>query len=103
MLPLEGVKVIDMSHIFMGPGAALHMADQGAEVIKVEPMTGDAVRWRWAMPGLGEPELGKAFLGINRNKRSIAVDVRTTEGQEIVHRLAMWADALIVNFRPGAE
>ncbi|MBI2863420.1 MAG: CoA transferase [Chloroflexi bacterium] len=103
MLPLSGIKVIDMAQMYLGPGAAVYLADQGAEVVKVEPLQGDTMRALASTPYLGMHGFSKSFLAVNRNKRSIAVDVRDREGQEIVHRLAKWADVLILNFRPGAE
>lgn len=101
MLPLAGIKVIDMAKIFFGPGASMYLADQGAEVIKVEPLEGDGMRSRVSAPHLEDKGLATSFLSLNRNKRSIAVDVRTQEGQEIVHRLVAWADVLVLNFRVG--
>lgn len=103
MLPLAGIKVVDMAQVYMGPGAAMYLGDQGAHVIKVEPMKGDSSRWIQTTPYLVERGLSRPFLVLNRYKRSIAVDVHTAEGQEVVHRLAKWADVLILNFRPGAE
>lgn len=102
MLPLQGIKIVDMSLVLLGPGAAAYLADQGAEVIKVEPLEGDGMRYRAVgAPLLQEKGLSKWFLAVNRNKRAIAVDVRTARGQEVVHRLAKWADVFVVNFRVG--
>lgn len=103
MLPLAGIKVVDMAQVYMGPGAAMYLADQGADVIKVEPLVGDTVRRLHTTPYLKERSLSKPFLALNRNKRTIAVDVRAAEGQEIVHRLATWADVFILDFRQGTE
>jgi crotonobetainyl-CoA:carnitine CoA-transferase CaiB-like acyl-CoA transferase len=102
-LPLEGINVVDMSQVFFGPGAAMYLAEQGAEVIKVEPLRGDSMRYRHTSPYLEARGFSKPFLSLNRNKRAIAVDVHTTEGQEIVHRVAKWADVFILNMRPGSE
>ncbi len=102
-LPLEGVKVVDMSQVFFGPGAAMFLGDQGADVIKVEPLGGDGMRYKYASPFLQKWGLGKCFLGLNRNKRSIAVDASTAAGREIVHRLVDRADVYIMNMRPGTE
>ncbi len=102
-LPLAGINVVDMSQVYFGPGTAVYLADQGAEVIKVEPLQGDTMRYRYTSPYLEEWGFSKPFLALNRNKRSVAVDVHATEGQEIVHRLAQWADVFILNMRPGSE
>jgi crotonobetainyl-CoA:carnitine CoA-transferase CaiB-like acyl-CoA transferase len=97
--PLEGVRVLDLSRILAGPLATMVLADLGADVIKVErPVTGDDTR-RWGPPFVG----GDAayFLSLNRNKRSIAIDLQTPEGADVVRRLAARSDVLIENFRHG--
>ena len=98
-LPLTGIRVIDFSQIMMGPAATQVLGDFGADVIKVErPGTGDLFRWALPDPdGLDHP----AFCSLNRNKRSIAIDVRSAEGHEIVLALARKADVIVSNFRPG--
>ena len=101
--PLEGLKVVDMSQVFFGPGAAMFLGDQGADVIKVEPLTGDGMRYKYASSFLRGLGLGKCFLGLNRNKRSISVDASTDDGREIVHKLVEDADVYIMNMRPGTE
>jgi crotonobetainyl-CoA:carnitine CoA-transferase CaiB-like acyl-CoA transferase len=74
--------------------------DQGAEVIKVEPrLTGDSSRTLGSTPFLAENS--RSYMVLNRNKRSIALDIRTTEGREVVLKLVEWADVIIENFRPG--
>ncbi|MDO8671787.1 MAG: CoA transferase [Dehalococcoidia bacterium] len=103
MLPLEGIKVVDMAQVFMGPGAALYLGDQGAEVIKVEPLAGDSTRWLHTTPYLVAHGFSKPFLALNRNKRSIALQARSEEGLDIVQRLVRWADVFILNLRPGTE
>ncbi|MBI2871640.1 MAG: CoA transferase [Chloroflexi bacterium] len=100
-LPLEGIKVVDMAQVYFGPGAAMYLADQGAEVIKVETLEGDGTRHRGTSAKLAASGLSHAFLALNRNKRSISLDARREEGREVVHRLARWADAFIINLRPG--
>jgi crotonobetainyl-CoA:carnitine CoA-transferase CaiB-like acyl-CoA transferase len=95
--PLSGIRVIDFSAIYSGPIAASILGDQGAEVIKVESHEGDLMR-------RGRPErngVAASFAMMNRNKRSIAVDVRTESGHAIALDLARGADVLIQNFRPG--
>lgn len=93
--PLQGVRVVEFAHMVMGPACGLVLADLGAEVIKVEPLEGDNTR-RLQGGGAG-------FYPIfNRNKKSIALDLKHPEGMEIVLRLIDAADALTENFRPGA-
>ena len=98
--PLSGVKVVDCTQIMAGPFCTLLLADMGADVIKVEkPNGGDDSR------RLGPPfirDWSAAFLAVNRNKRSIALDLRTEEGKEVFLRLAEGADVVAENFRPGA-
>jgi formyl-CoA transferase len=88
-LPLEGFRIIDCSTVLAGPLAATHLADFGADVIKVE------------LPGAGPVPARSTRLHEERNKRSIAIDLRKDAGQELLLRLARDADALIENFRPG--
>ena len=92
---LDGVRVVEFAHMVMGPSCGLMLADLGAEVIKVEPLEGDNTR-RLEAAGAG------FFPVFNRNKKSLAVDLRQTEGRDIVHRLIDESDALTENFRPGA-
>ena len=98
--PLEGVRVLDLTQIMAGPYCAMTLGDMGADVVKVEkPNGGDDAR-RMGPPFIeGE---SAAFLGINRNKRSIVADMRTDGGREIVQELARRSDILIQNFRPGS-
>ena len=93
-LPLAGLRVVEFTHMVMGPSCGMILADLGAEVIKVEPLEGDATRRL-----LGS---GAGFFGIfNRNKRSLAVDVKTPRGREIVLRLVAGADVFSENFKSG--
>jgi len=95
VLPLEGVRVVEFAHMVMGPSCGLVLADLGAEVIKVEPLEGDNTR-RLVGAGAG-------FYSIfNRNKKSLALDLKRPEGKEIVLKLADSADVVTENFRPGA-
>ena len=94
--PLSGFKVLDMSRVLAGPVATVLLADQGADVIKVEPLKGDVIR---AMGGGG---VTPGFLTANRGKRSIALDLKSEDGINIVKRLASEADVFVQNFRPGA-
>ena len=96
MLPLAGLKVVEFSHMIMGPSAGLILADLGADVIKVEPVgEGDNTR-RLAGTGAG------FFATFNRNKRSLAVDLKSPKGMALVQRLVARADVVTENFRPGA-
>jgi crotonobetainyl-CoA:carnitine CoA-transferase CaiB-like acyl-CoA transferase len=103
-VPLEGVRVLDLSRVLAGPYATMVLADLGADVIKVEhPERGDDTR-HWGPPFAGEGEARESayFLSVNRNKRSIGVDLKSAEGLETVKRLAAGADVVIENMRRGA-
>ncbi|KQX42523.1 hypothetical protein ASD04_00700 [Devosia sp. Root436] len=105
MGPLEGLKVLDFTHGVAGPYCTMVLADLGCEVIKIEkPDRGDPTRYmnvsdrfNSEIPRVG----GDYFLSINRNKKSLGVDMKTPEGVEICRDLAKWADIAIQNFRPG--
>lgn len=92
-LPLAGVKVIEFTHMVMGPVVGLILADMGADVIKLEPAHGDKTR---GLPGSG----AGYFPAYNRNKRSLCVDLKSPEGKAAVLRLVDAADVLVENFRP---
>ena len=98
MGPLTGLKVLDLTGMVSGPVAAMMLADQGAEVIKVEPLTGELVR-HMAAPHNG---VNPVFFSCNRGKKSIALDQKTEEGKKILLKLASEADVFMQNFRPGA-
>ncbi len=99
MRPLDGVRVIDLTQVFMGPCAAQTLGDFGADVIKVErPGTGEISRAAISDP-LGE--LNPVFASLNRNKRAVALDLRSPAGAQVLHRLLETADVLLSNFRPG--
>ncbi len=93
-LPLQGVRVIEFTHMVMGPTCGMILADLGAEVIKIEPPGGDKTR---QLPGLG---IG-FFRSFNRNKKSVVLDVHTPEGMASALALIAGSDVLIENFRPG--
>lgn len=100
MLPLEGVRILDLSRILAGPYATMMLADLGADVLKIEhPERGDDTR-HWGPPFAGSESA--YFLSVNRNKRSAAVDLKTSEGLERVKKLAGGADILVENMRRGA-
>src|SRR3954467_12937838 len=94
-LPLQGIRVVEFVHVIMGPSCGLVLGDLGAEVIKVEPLEGDHTRHLTAS-GAG------FFPTFNRNKKSIAVDLKSDAGREIVLKLIDSADVVTENFRPGA-
>ena len=99
-LPLDGVKVLDLSRVLAGPYATMVLADLGADVIKVErPETGDDTR-HWGPPFAGGESA--YFLSVNRNKRSITADLKDDEDLENIKRLAAGADILIENWKRGA-
>jgi crotonobetainyl-CoA:carnitine CoA-transferase CaiB-like acyl-CoA transferase len=99
VLPLEGIRVLDLSRVLAGPYATMVLADLGADVIKVEhPERGDDTR-HWGPPFAGSESA--YFLSVNRNKRSIGADLKDPEGLERVKRLAAGADVLIENMRRG--
>ena len=96
--PLQGIKVVDLSAVVSGPMAAGILADQGADVIKVETQGGDLTR----VIGPAVGDLTGLFIAINRGKRSIVLDVKQAEGARVLRELIAKADVLVENFRPGA-
>jgi len=99
--PLQDVRVLDLSTVVAGPLSTTHLADQGAEVIKIEPINGDPNR-RSRLKVSSNGEFSALFISTNRGKRSLAIDLKTPEGQDILRKLAANADVLVQNFRPGA-
>ncbi|AWG27829.1 CaiB/BaiF CoA transferase family protein [Burkholderia cenocepacia] len=93
-LPLDGVRVVEFTHMIMGPTCGMILADLGAEVIKVEPPGGDKTR---TLPGLG---IG-FFRSFNRNKKSVVIDITTSQGRETAAELIGTCDVMVENFRPG--
>ena len=96
---LAGFRVIDLTRVLGGPYCTQILADNGAEVIKIEPPQGDEVR-DWGPPFKGG--ISAYFAGVNRNKRAIGLDLRSPEGQEVLFRLLEDADVMIDNFKPGS-
>jgi len=99
MGPLEGIRVLDFTQMMAGPLCAMLLGDLGADVIKIEPPEGDAIR------RTGETFLGgetESFLSFNRNKRSVVIDLKAEAGQEAGRGLAAGADVVLENFRPGS-
>lgn len=99
-LPLQGVRVLDVSQVMAGPYCSMLLGDLGADVIKIEPPgTGDQTRGSMGFKMKGSDSMG--FLNMNRNKRSIALNLKSDAGREIFLKLAETADILIENYRPG--
>ncbi|HXK22971.1 MAG TPA: CoA transferase [Myxococcota bacterium] len=96
--PLTGYRVVDLTAFVAGPLATQLLAEQGADVVKIEPLGGDLLR----RIGTGRAGIAALFASVNRNKRSVALDLRKPEGLDVVRRLAASADVLVENFRPGA-
>ena len=96
--PLSGIRVLDMTTMVSGPVATMMLADQGADVIKIESPRGDLMR----NYGIVHKGMSSSFLSCNRSKRSLALDIKSPGGLEIVKKLAATADVLVQNFRPGA-
>ena len=93
-MSLSGIRVVEFCHMIMGPTCGMILGDLGADVIKVEPLNGDATR-RLKDDGAG------FFPTYNRNKRSITLDLKSSDGLQAAKRLAIGADVIIENFRPG--
>ena len=95
--PLAGIKVLEVSQIIAGPFCGINLADLGADVVKLEPLGGEGGR------ALGQfmPGESKFFIGLNRGKRGITVDLQTERGQELVHRLIPQFDVFVINARPS--
>jgi len=98
--PLTGIRILDLSSVVSGPLATAHLADQGADVIKVEPLAGDISR-RSRQKISADGQFSAMFVSVNRGKRSIALDLKQAEAVAIVRALALNADVLVQNFRPG--
>src|SRR5690606_21086772 len=92
--PLQGLRVIEFTHMVMGPSCGLVLADMGAEVIRVEPVGGDRTRW---LKGGG----AGFFAMFNRNKKCIALDLHHEEGAHLARSLCEGADVVVENFKPG--
>ncbi len=96
---LAGIKVVDLTRVLGGPYCTMILSDHGAEVIKIEPPQGDEVR-DWGPPFLGDD--ASYFIGVNRNKRSIGLDLGKPEGKAVLLRMLEGADVLVENFKPGS-
>ena len=96
--PLAGLRVLDLTRFLAGPFGSMILADMGADVVVVESPDGDSTRYLAPHFFQGDSAY---FLSINRNKRSIAVDLKTAEGQRVLHRLVRWSDVVLDNLRPA--
>jgi crotonobetainyl-CoA:carnitine CoA-transferase CaiB-like acyl-CoA transferase len=96
--PLQGVRVLDLTGMISGPMATMMLADEGADVIKIEAPAGDLMRHY----GVMRKGMSSSFLSNNHGKRSLTVDIKAPEGLAIVLKFAATADVLVQNFRPGA-
>ncbi len=96
---LSGIRIVDLTRILAGPFCTQMLGDHGAEIVKIEALEGDETR-RWGPP-FSEDGMSAYFLGVNRNKRSIAINLATQVGREILCNLLMKADVLIENFKSG--
>src|ERR1700712_1489645 len=99
MAPLDGLKVVDLTRVLAGPYCTMMLGDMGADVLKIEePRHGDDTRgWAPFVDGWSS-----YYLGVNRNKKSVALDLKTEDGGRILRRLIADADVLVENFRPGS-
>ncbi len=96
--PFEGLRIIDMTRVLSGPYCTMYFGDMGAEVVKIEPPQGDDTR-KWGPPYVGDESA--YFLSVNRNKKSVVLDLKTGADREIVKQLIGEADVVVENFRPG--
>src|SRR4029077_16362286 len=102
--PLAGIRVIDCSTVLAGPYCTMLLGDLGADIVKVEPPEGDATRG-WGPPWVGDRAAGTRtaayYLAVNRNKRSIRLDLSGDDGGEVLRRLLRGADVVVENYRVG--
>jgi CoA:oxalate CoA-transferase len=99
---LEGVRVLDLTNVLAGPFCCYQLAQLGADVIKVEvPRSGDLARQLGADPELNQNLMGASFLAQNAGKRSLTINLKSSAGREVFHRLVATADVVVENFRPG--
>ena len=95
--PLAGIRVLEFTQIIAGPFGCMMLADQGAEVIKVEPPGGEP----WRQYSQFAPDESKVFQSLNRGKRSLTVDLGTPDGQALIHRIIPGFDVVLLNYRAG--
>ncbi len=100
-LPLEGIRVLDLSQVFAMPGAGMYLADQGADVIKIEQPNGDIGRWVLTMAPIKDES--RAFWVLNRNKRSVVIDLQQQAGRDLMYRLVKQSDVVLHTLRLGVD
>jgi CoA:oxalate CoA-transferase len=100
--PLDGIRVLDFTHVMAGPFATNYLSQLGARVTKIEPLTGDLFRYYGDDQVLKEAGMAAAFVGANTGKESIALDMSRPEAREIVAQLVAESDVIVENFRPGS-
>jgi crotonobetainyl-CoA:carnitine CoA-transferase CaiB-like acyl-CoA transferase len=98
--PLDGIRVVDLTSVVMGPLGTQILADMGADVVAIETPLGDANRHMG--PG-SHPDLSGVSINLMRNKRSIVLDLASTEGREVLRRMVAAADVFVTNLRPGSR
>ena len=98
--PLDGITIVDLTQVVSGPFAGMFLADQGADIIKVEPLTGAGDISR--LPAFSKNDMGAFYVNLNRGKRGLGLDLGTEEARQIVLELCRDADVFMQNFRPGA-
>jgi len=99
---LDGIRVLDFTRVFAGPAATQVLGDLGADVVKIEPPAGDEARYYGvSAEQLAELGMSPSFIALNRNKRSISLDMRNPQGKALAKRLALSSDVIVSNFRPG--
>jgi crotonobetainyl-CoA:carnitine CoA-transferase CaiB-like acyl-CoA transferase len=94
--PLEGVKILEFSEIIAAPFAGMLLSDLGADIIKVEPPDGEA----WRLSAQVVPGESRQFISLNRGKKGLAINLKTSEGQEVIHKLVPEMDVVMINYRP---
>ena len=100
---LQGIRVLDLTHVLAGPFASYQLAVMGAQVIKIEaPDEPDQARYQGSDPDLNDAGMGTAFLAQSSNKQSLTLNLKSGAGRKILHQLVQTADILIENYRPGA-
>ncbi len=97
--PLQGIRILDLTAILFGPSGTQMLGDWGAEVIKVESLTGDGWRYTGQFRNRG---MSGQFMAVNRSKRSLALDLKHPDGKAALRRLIPTVDALVTNVRPAA-
>lgn len=99
--PLNGIRIMDLTRIVAGPFCTMILSDLGAEVIKIErPGTGDEAR-KWGPPFIGGTTETSYFISLNRNKKSICIDLKSQKGRNLLYEMAKKSDVLVENYVPG--